>query len=449
MRRIRILPLLLIISLLLPFACPGAAGAGFADISEHWAGAKIERALDVGLISYGTGYFRPDAYITRAEMAEIVCAIAPLTYSQRSYADITGEESYAPALMKACQNGLLYTPSDGSINPNGLVSREETAYLVYKLFKLPKGSGALPGSADSDSIMYSEAVSALYTAGYLPDTMTSGAWFSPKSAITRAEFIDMIFRVIALFAGRERYNGGTISGNVYAASDAQLPTWLTASGTVYIGQANENPQSGHVYLTGYWNESNALAAGYSNLLSAYTTYFIAGTTGRNTNIKLAASYINGTILLPGEEFSYNNTVGVRSAERGFQYANIFVGQTKVPGLGGGVCQVSSTLFCAALFGAMTITERSPHSMKVDYSYAGYDATVSYGYVDFKFKNDLDVPVKIVMDANMQDGALTATIYAPEGYIKPEVTVNVSQSGGAYTTTRYVGGVKDYVTYSRY
>lgn len=120
--------------------------------------------------------------------------------------------------------------------------------------------------------------------------------------------------------------------------------------------------------------------------SFYTIYGSGG--GRNTNIELAAAAINNYLLFPGELFSFNKAVGPRTVERGYELAPIIVGGSVVPGLGGGICQVSSTLYNAVLEAGLEVVERYPHSLPVGYVPPGRDATVS-DYLDFKFRNNQD------------------------------------------------------------
>lgn len=125
------------------------------------------------------------------------------------------------------------------------------------------------------------------------------------------------------------------------------------------------------------------------------THFSPKKVERTANVRLAAQLVNGTILNPGEEFSYNKVVGPRTTARGFKAAAIFAQGEVVDGIGGGICQVSSTIYMAALQANMKITERKNHSFYVDYTPKGEDATVVYGSIDFKFVNTHKYPVKIV------------------------------------------------------
>jgi len=126
---------------------------------------------------------------------------------------------------------------------------------------------------------------------------------------------------------------------------------------------------------------------------------LANNSSRTNNVRIAAGHINGTILNPGVEFSYNKIVGRRTRDRGFLEAPVIIGGRLQPGIGGGICQVSSTLYAALLnaapFGThIEITERRPHGLTISYLANGLDATVVYGNTDFRFRNKMDFPIKI-------------------------------------------------------
>ena len=125
---------------------------------------------------------------------------------------------------------------------------------------------------------------------------------------------------------------------------------------------------------------------------------------RNRNLTLAIQAINGMVLAPGEEFSFNRTVGSRTEEKGYKEAIGYdENGEKTPTIGGGVCQVSSTLYMAARNGDFEIVERHSHSHEVPYANSDNDATVSYEGYDFRFRNNRDKPVVIRMstdDANV-------------------------------------------------
>lgn len=138
------------------------------------------------------------------------------------------------------------------------------------------------------------------------------------------------------------------------------------------------------------------------------TTVATGTSGRKSNVKLAADYCNGTILMPGEQFSYNNVVGERTSDRGFSPAPSYVGGESVDSIGGGICQTSSTLYDAVLYANLQVDERHPHPYVSGYIGAGLDATVAWGGYDFRFTNTLEYPVKIV--TSFENDNVTCKVY---------------------------------------
>ena len=119
-----------------------------------------------------------------------------------------------------------------------------------------------------------------------------------------------------------------------------------------------------------------------------------GDSNRNTNLKLACKAMNGKIIRPGEVFSYNETLGKRTEEKGYKPAGAYMAGKTVETVGGGICQVSSTLYYACLKADLEIVERTAHGYTVSYMPYGMDATVSWGSLDFKFKNNTDYPIRI-------------------------------------------------------
>ena len=133
---------------------------------------------------------------------------------------------------------------------------------------------------------------------------------------------------------------------------------------------------------------------FPDLISEFSTKYSQSQKDRTTNLKLAAEKINGTVLMPGEVFSYNTVVGKRTIDAGYKEAKIYVNGEVVDGLGGGICQVSSTLYNAVLYANLEIVERRNHQFVPSYAGAGLDATVVYGSIDFQFKNTRNYPIKI-------------------------------------------------------
>jgi len=143
------------------------------------------------------------------------------------------------------------------------------------------------------------------------------------------------------------------------------------------------------------------------VLSSFATTFKTSSANRATNVATAAAAIDGTVLLPGERFSFNETVGPRDSESGFMAAPVILDGQLKPGVGGGVCQVSSTLYNAVLLANLAVVRRSHHSLPVHYVAAGRDATVVYGSIDFRFRNTTGNPVLI--EAKTADRQITVRI----------------------------------------
>lgn len=160
-------------------------------------------------------------------------------------------------------------------------------------------------------------------------------------------------------------------------------------------------------------------------LGKYTTDYSSSSNDRAYNIKLACEKINGYVLAPGEEFSYNDVVGPRTVERGFRIANVYVGNTVQPGIGGGICQVSSTMYNSVVFADLEITARRNHTLPVSYVPLGRDATVSYGATDFKFKNNTNHPVEI--RAIAEGGLNTIIILGTDEHPEREIKIVTSQT----------------------
>lgn len=147
---------------------------------------------------------------------------------------------------------------------------------------------------------------------------------------------------------------------------------------------------------------------FKDVLGEYTTY-VSGSSVRRNNVRLAGIKCN-KIMLPGETFSYNDTVGQRTTANGFGKAAAYVNGETVDEVGGGVCQASSTLYNAVLYANLQVVERTNHTYISSYVPLGRDATVSWGGPDFKFKNNTDYPIKIVVSYN---GRLNVKIYGTD------------------------------------
>lgn len=143
-------------------------------------------------------------------------------------------------------------------------------------------------------------------------------------------------------------------------------------------------------------------------ISTFSTNYDASNVSRTNNLKIASNKTNNVVIMPGEVFSFNQVVGKRTVEEGYKDAKVYENGKVVDGLAGGICQVSSTMYDAALLANLEIVERYNHQFTTSYLPGGKDATVVYGIKDFKFRNSRKYPIKIV--TSMGGGTITYSIY---------------------------------------
>lgn len=157
-------------------------------------------------------------------------------------------------------------------------------------------------------------------------------------------------------------------------------------------------------------------------VAEFSTRFSASNRPRASNIKVAASKIDGWVLMPGERFSFNDVVGRRTLKTGFKLAGVYINGQHDTGIGGGICQVSTTLYNSALLSNLPIKSRSNHSLPVPYVPLGRDATVDYGNLDLAFVNPYPTPIALA--AHYQPGKLTFRIL---GKKQPGLSIKITQS----------------------
>lgn len=173
---------------------------------------------------------------------------------------------------------------------------------------------------------------------------------------------------------------------------------------------------------------------FPNLLSSFSTRFDEDNKERSNNLNIAASKIDGTILAPGAEFSYNRVVGERSISAGYKEAKIYQGGKVIDGLGGGICQISSTLYNAVVCANLDVTERYNHQFITSYVQPGRDATVAYGSKDFKFKNNRTYPIRI--DVYITSGIAKVDIYGIKEKADKEIDIDVETISTIPYETKY-------------
>jgi len=175
---------------------------------------------------------------------------------------------------------------------------------------------------------------------------------------------------------------------------------------------------------------------FQDLLGSYSTRYDERNKDRTNNLNLAAEKINEIVLSPGEEFSYNKIVGERTISAGYKESKIYSNGQVVDGLGGGICQISSTLYNAVIFANLSVTERHNHQFVTSYVEPGRDATVAYGSKDFRFINNRAYPIKIKMSVN--SGVAKVEIYG----IKEETEYNISFDVETVSTIEYTTKYKE-------
>lgn len=184
--------------------------------------------------------------------------------------------------------------------------------------------------------------------------------------------------------------------------------------------------------------STEAAKSVNTLLAEFSTKFSTNDSNRVTNIVLSAKATSDVLLMPGEEFSYNNLTGKRTKSNGYKDAPVIINGKLEQDVGGGVCQVSSTLFNSVLYSGLDVTSRRNHSLKSSYVSIGRDAMVSDGGSDFRFKNPYSHPVYI--KNTVSNGVITSKIYGNASDKK-----NISIKVEPYTT----GGLDAAKTYIEY
>lgn len=197
----------------------------------------------------------------------------------------------------------------------------------------------------------------------------------------------------------------------------------------------------------YGSKSTMLSSYFSNVYSTYCSYYV-NNKDRTTNLKIASKKINGTIIQQGETFDFNKVVGSRTSSKGYKKAHVFTGGDGVAmGLAGGICQVASTTFNAALLANVQIVERHQHSQRVSYVPLGRDAAISGNVQNFKWKNNTKYAIKVGM--TVKGGKITCTFYTCQKAKPKKVNLNVTQKGKKFTLKRSVKGKVNYTCHSKY
>lgn len=267
-------------------------------------------------------------------------------------------------------------------------TRVETAYTVGETsISIQKGEAG--EVADAETTL--AAIAALVTEGKWPETdsLDCATVSSEIAALDVQKIYDEIYTEPA-DATLDRDNDYAIVPSVTGIS-FDVEAAKTALAEAAPGSAVEVPLVlTEPEITTEKMEQNL----FKDVLGSYTTT-VSGSSGRRKNVQLSADFCDGTILLVGDVFSYNDVVGERTKARGFSEADAYLNGQTIKQVGGGICQTSSTLYAAVLYSNLEIVTRTNHSFASSYIGLGMDATVSWGGPEFKFANNTKYPIKVV------------------------------------------------------
>ena len=226
--------------------------------------------------------------------------------------------------------------------------------------------------------------------------------------------------------------------------------WLKYKGCWYYLKSSGAMATDWEKIKGEWyffGTDGVMKTGYVNVYATYTSNYVKNA-NRTNNLAVASKAISGTIIKPGETFNFNSVVGPRTAARGYKTATVFTGREgTAQELGGGICQVASTMFNTCLLANVKINERHQHSQRVSYVPLGRDAAISGSAKNFRWTNNTGYPIKIEM--TVSGGQITCTFYTVEHVSPDKVSLNVSRSGNTFTLRRSVNGSVNYTTTSVY
>lgn len=429
----KIFGITLALSLSLPIM--GHAQSSFSDIDQSYAKNNIEALASKGLLSgYPDGTFKPFNQVTRLEFAVMLSRALDLDnkYSAQ-YCTLTDVPDWARGAVGGLQDaGLVKGIGNNLLGADLDLTREDLAGFMWNAMGQPTPK-ANPSFQDFDQVddYAQKAVAYLSQINFI---VGDGANYHPHDSSER----QAVAKLIYLFNEK-----GLALGKVkeYAISDITLSTlsgWDWKYGLTYQNKVDaikltiDSLVKSNQFYTGssidynkvvnvvdiYYPQTYPLNSGAIGAITkaltdmGYTTHsqkLILGEctttipnmqdSGRVANIKKALEKLNGTVIQPNQQSSFNNIVGERTAEGGWQMAHIILNGEFADGIGGGICQASTTLYNAIDNARMEVDELHHHSLHVGYVPEGRDATVSWGSLDLKFTNNHKTPIKILAGLN--------------------------------------------------
>ena len=245
----------------------------------------------------------------------------------------------------------------------------------------------------------------------------------------------LITSMLAACSNSQQASGNNVQSSAGSASTTESTTMRT---TEDLSTTFKEAETNTVYP--------ALKKNFDSSFP-YSSYYLSSNETRTKNIHEAVDHLNGIVIPAGKTFSFNQTVGKRTVLAGYQAAKVVQGDEFVDGLGGGICQVSSTVFQSALRANLQIKIRACHSLEISYVPLGGDATVQWNSQDFQFVNNSNCDIRLIVTAN--DGKLTCTVEAKEDIKPNKVDIKIKKDGKSYVLTRTVDGNVNYTTYSKY
>jgi vancomycin resistance protein YoaR len=359
------------------------------------------------------------------------------------------QSAFADDLRRAALNGSgLVTTRVSSAEPviatgeaaGAAADAELIASAPVRLKLRGKRVGRLSGGRLASLVRFQPAYGA-YEVVLAPDAL--GRAVSPMIASRTREPVDASFRVRGKRAHVVRAKPGTTLDSAIAANRVRAAA-LTDVRRARVAAVTLTT------LDADLTTREARALGIRRRLATFTTDMGVSSSNRITNVLLMGEYLDGTIVKPGEIFSFNETIGPRTTERGFVEGQMIYGGLLLPAIGGGVCQVATTIFNAAFETGLPIKERHNHSFYISHYPTGRDATVSWGGPDLVFRNDLDHAILIKAGGNSvtftvsfygtkEGRKVVATTSTPTNYTSPTLQYAVDPSAPPRSVRTVPGG----------
>jgi len=361
--------------------------------------------------------------------ALILMGVAPVhaaPSAEKSSRAAAGAKSGAPAKKKKAADGAkLGRARVGGVSVSGLTPHAARALLKQKLARKLDGRVVLTDGVKRVPVQRRQLGLSLDLEGMVAQAKAGDGPVPLRFKAEPSALKKALQRVAPRFTGKSSparivQSGGGVR---IAPGAAARSLNVAASAESVAAQLEKNPAARTLRLV-VAKKPSPLSAdklkGINARIGQFATRFNPGKEKRAGNMALAVKAIDGTLLSPGEVFSLNKTVGERSQKRGYRTAPVFENGKLVPGIGGGVSQVTGTLFNAALLAGLPIVEYRTHPKPISYLPVGRDATVAWNSFDMRFKNDTQAPVYI--SYKMSGSRLTATLY---GARKPGQRVSVA------------------------